>query len=75
MMPRDILALLSTATFVLASCTFASCSSDSPVVHSTTGICFFYAVIQQIIHPRAALAKSMITSASTPQVSRLENTG
>ena len=39
LMPSDMFADFSTATFPLVSFTLASCSSDRPVVQSTTGTC------------------------------------
>ena len=74
LIPRDIFAERSTAVSFAASLVFASCSSESPVVHSTNGS-FFFAQYSNTLSVAFADEKSIIASASTSHVSISVNTG
>ena len=63
-----------TATFSPASFTFASCSSESPVVQRTTGR-VFSTHTSRSSSTAAAFEKSITTSACTSHSARLVNTG
>ena len=74
LIPSDMLADFNTATFFDASSTFFNCSSESPVVQSTTGICLSTLYTKRS-STAFALEKSMITSAATSQTEIFGNTG